>query len=263
MSSFPASLRDWQQSLRVPSLWSNLALEDLRDRYRRTFFGISWIMMSFALFVGVKILVFGQMVTSVPAAEYNLYVTIGFGVWSYINAVTVDACAAYMNARTWILGTAIPYPVFLLQAVFRNCLIFLLIMLVMAVGMIWKPTPWSAMSWFVLPALLVYPITALWLGAILAPLCARFRDLNHAIRTGMQLMFFVTPILWMPSLSPTLGRIAAVNPLTSFIDIVRMPLLYDQLPVESWKVVLWINGIGLLLGVLVYSSTRKRLAYWL
>lgn len=263
MSSFSASLRDWQQALRVPSLWLNLALEDLRDRYRRTFLGISWIMVSFALFVGVKILVFGQMVTSVPAAEYNLYVTIGFGVWTYINTVTVDACSAYVHSRTWILGTAIPYPVFLLQSVFRNCLIFVLILLVVAIAMIWKPTPWSAMSWFVLPALLVYLVTALWLAAILAPLCARFRDLNHTVRTGMQLMFFVTPILWMPSLSPTLGRIAAVNPLTSFIDIVRAPLLYNRLPVESWKMVLLINGIGLALGVLVYATTRKRIAYWL
>jgi len=113
-----------------------------------------------------------------------------------------------------------------------------------------------------IPGLLALLVTSVWLAAILAPLCARYRDLHHTIKTGMQLMFFVTPILWMPTISTTLARIAALNPLTSFIDIVREPLLYDRVPVHSWWVVLVINAIGLTMGVIVYASTRKRVAYW-
>ena len=261
MPPLVAAFHDWRQASKLASLCFNLALEDLRDRYRKTLLGVAWIIVSFALFVGVKVLVFGQMV-STSQVEFGLYVTLGFGLWTFINAMVVDACTAYMFSRAWILGTAIPYPVFLMQAILRNSMMFALELVVMALALFWKPTPWSATTWLAIPGLLALLVTSVWLAAILAPLCARYRDLHHTIKTGMQLMFFVTPILWMPTISTTLARIAALNPLTSFIDIVREPLLYDRVPVHSWWVVLVINAIGFTIGVIVYASTRKRVAYW-
>ncbi len=261
MVPLAAAIDDWSRSFRLFPLWSNLALEDLRDRYRKTVLGTVWTVLSFVLFVAVYVLVFSQM-ASAAKPEFALFVTLGFGLWSYINAITVDACTAYLHSRAWVLGTAIPYPVFLLQAVLRNCLIFALILVVMALALIWKPTPWSAAAWFAVPGLLVYLLTSVWLTAILAPLCARYRDLQHAIQTGMRLLFFVTPILWMPGTSRTLGRVAQLNPVTSFVEIVRAPLLYDRVPLDSWAIVLGVNAIGLALGVLVYALTRKRIAYW-
>ena len=252
---------DWTRAFRMASLWSNLALEDLRDRYRRSVFGIAWIVLSFTVFVAVKVAVFGQMVPA-STAEFGLYVTIGFGLWSYINSMVTDACSAYMHARPWILGTSIPYPVFLLQATLRNWLIFGLILLVMAVALLWKPDHWSLRALYALPALLAYLVTSVWLAAILAPLCARFRDLYHAIQTAMRLFFFVTPILWMPSMSEVLNQVARWNPMTHYIEIVRDPLLYDRLPTSSWSVVLAINAVGLLAGMAVYASTRNKVAHW-
>ena len=55
------ALLDWTRAARLGSLWTSLALEDLRDRYSRTALGLLWIVVSFALFVAVKIVVFGQL----------------------------------------------------------------------------------------------------------------------------------------------------------------------------------------------------------
>lgn len=268
-SSFPASpaglfttaLSDWSRSVRLASLWTSLALEDLRDRYRRTILGLLWIIASFALFVVVKVLIFGQL-AAVSTEEFGVFVTLGFGLWTYINAMVMDACTAYMHARPWILGTATPYPVFLLQAVYRNWLIFGLILLVMAAAMYWKPTPWRLQALTVIPALLVYLLTSLWLAAILAPLCARYRDLYHAVQTSMRLIFFATPILWMPEASGQLALIAHWNPLSHFVAIVRDPLMYNRIPLDSWIVVLAINACGLVVSVFVYALTRRRIAHW-
>ncbi len=261
MGPFTAALRDWSRSLRLSTLWYNLALEDLRDRYRRTFLGLSWILFSFALFVGVKVLVFGQL-TTVPAAEFGVFVTLGFGLWTYINSMIMDACTTYMHSRPWILGTSTPYPVFLLQSVLRNWMIFSLILLVMAGALYWKPTPWTTTMLWALPALFVYLVSSLWLAAILAPLCARYRDLYHAVQTGMRLIFFATPILWMPASSGKLALIARLNPISHFVAIIREPLMYDRVPLDSWHVVLWINFVGLALGALVYATTRRNIPHW-
>lgn len=261
MGPFTATLHDWSRSFRLSTLWYNLALEDLRDRYRRTFFGLTWIVFSFALFVGVKVMVFGQL-TTIPAAEFGLFVTLGFGLWTYINAMIMDACTAYMHSRPWILGTSTPYPVFLLQAVLRNWMIFSLVLLVMLAALYWKPLPWVPAMLWALPALGVYLVASLWLAAILAPLCARYRDFYHAVQTGMRLMFFVTPILWAPASSGKLAMIAHLNPLSHFLAIVRDPLMYNRVPVDSWLVVLVINAIGIITGVVVYHLTRRRIPHW-
>jgi ABC-type polysaccharide/polyol phosphate export permease len=260
-SPLATSARDWIQGARLTSLWTNLALEDLRDRYRRTALGLGWIAVSFALFVLVKIFIFGQL-AAVSAAEFGVFVTLGFGIWSFMNSMVLDGCMAYMQARPWILGTATPYPVFLLQAVYRNLLMFGFILAVMAVAMIWKPAPWRVQALAVIPALAIYIVTSVWLSAILAPLCARYRDLYHMMQTGMRLIFFATPILWMPESSGRLAMIAEANPLSHFVAIFRDPLMYNRVPMDSWIVVLAINAVGLVGGVVAYAATRRRLAHW-
>lgn len=261
VSPLRASWLDWLRALRLAPLWTSLALEDLHDRYRRTVFGLLWIVLSFALFVLVKVLVFGQLTTA-STSEFGIFVTLGFGLWTYINAMVVDACTAYMHARPWILGTATPYPVFLLQAVYRNLLIFAMVLLVMGIAMFWKQSPWAWQALAVLPGLLVFPITSLWLAAILAPFCARWRDLHHAVQTGLRLIFFATPILWMPAASGKLALIARINPLSHFVAIVRDPLMYNHIPLDSWKVVLAINALGVPAGILAYVRTRHHIAHW-
>jgi ABC-type polysaccharide/polyol phosphate export permease len=261
MGSFAASVRDWSRSLDLHALWVNLALEDLRDRYRRTALGLTWIVFSFALFVAVKVLVFGPL-NAATAAEFGVFVTLGFGLWTYINAMVVDACTAYMHSRAWILGTATPYPVFLLQAIARNWMIFGMVLLVMAAALYWNPLPITARALWALPALAVYLLTSLWVAAILAPLCARWRDLYHTVQTGLRLVFFATPILWMPRGSGRLALIAHLNPFSHFVAIVRDPLMYDRVPADSWTLVLCVNAVGLVAGVLVYAGTRRRLPHW-
>ena len=259
-SQLAGAIDDWARSVRLTSLWSSLALEDLRDRYRRTALGLLWIVISFALFVLVKILVFGQL-ADVPASEFGIFVTLGFGAWSFINAMVLDGCTAYMQARPWILGTSTPYPVFLLQAVYRNVLVFAFILLVMAAALFWKATPWRPQALAAVPALAIYLVTSLWLSAILAPVCARFRDLYHLVQTGMRLIFFATPILWMPGASGRLAMIAQANPLSHFVAILRDPLLYNRVPTDSWMVVLAVNAVGAVAGAVAYVATRRRVAH--
>ena len=256
------SIDDWVKAIRMWRLWTALGREDLSDRYRRTLFGISWVVTSFAIFVFTKILVFGQM-TTVSMSEFTLFVAIGFGLWSFINTMVLDCCVAYTASSNWLMGTAIPYPVFFLQSIYRNWLVFALTMLVMVGALVWQKTSWSPVMLAALPGLLVYVLTPVWLAAILAPLCACYRDVHHAMQTVMRLLFFVTPIIWIPRQSAQLAAIANYNVITHFIEIVRQPLVYDTIPYTSWKIVLAVNALGLLAGFIAYATTRNRVAYWL
>lgn len=265
-SQFPLraseSLRDWLQSARMWRLWTTLGYEDLIERYRRSYFGVSWLVTSFAAFILVYMLVFGQG-SGLSTADYALYVTIGFGLWNFMAGIVGESCMAYTGSANWIQGTSIPYPVFILQTQYRNWLVFLLTLAVIVVALVWLEEHWNWGMLWALPGLLVYAIAPLWFIAIFAPLCARYHDLYHAVQTAMRLMFFATPILWLPTQREQLALLAHWNVLTYFIDIVREPLLGNGLPVNSWIVVLVTNAIGAIAGWLTYTLTRDRVVYWL
>jgi lipopolysaccharide transport system permease protein len=224
--------------------------------------GVSWLVTSFALFILVYIIVFGHG-SGLTLGQYALYVTIGFGVWSFISSVVSDSCVVYTASSGWILGSSIPYPVFFLQGLFRNLVVFSLTLLVIVGALVWKKESWSTTELYAIPAVLSYVLPPIWLAAILAPLCARYRDLHHAVQTGMRLMFFVTPILWLPTQRAQFALMAKYNPVAYFIDIVRSPLIYDVFPAHSWGIVIATNIIGMLIGLVVYTLTRNRIVYWL
>jgi ABC-type polysaccharide/polyol phosphate export permease len=256
------SINDWITALRMWRLWTSLGLEDLSDRYRRTVFGVSWLVTSFALFILVYITVFAQG-SGVSHDDYVLHVTIGFGLWTFIGTVVSDSCHAYTGSSNWILGASIPYPVFIFQAVFRNWLAFLAKLLVILAILLWEQPFWRLSMLWALPGFLVYVFAPLWLAAVLGPVCARFRDATHAVQTAMQLLFFVTPVLWLPGQRDQLAVIAKYNIITYFIDIIRVPLIDGSLPIHSWKIVILANALGSLLGFAAYALTRNRVVYWL
>lgn len=261
MLDLSAALDDWSRALRMWRLWLALGHEDLLDRYRRTTIGLGWIVLSFALFVAVKVAVFGQM-AAVSATEFGLFVTIGFGLWTFISAMVLDGCTAFLHARHWILGVPLPQPVFLLQVLVRNLIVFASVLLVIGAALAWQLDALAPVAWTVLPALFFYVLTSVWISAILAPACARQRDLNQVVQIGVRLVFFVTPILWMPGISERLELIASLNPVTHFIEIIRQPLLYGRLPLDSWAWVLAINAVGLPAGLFAYAVSRKRVVFW-
>jgi ABC-type polysaccharide/polyol phosphate export permease len=262
LHSVTESQRDWLAAARMWRLWTALGYEDLTERYRRSVFGITWLVASFAAFILVYTLVFGH-VSELSAADYTLYVMIGFGAWNFIAGIVAEGCTAYTGSGNWIQGTAIPYPVFILQVLYRNWLMFLLSLLVIVATLLWLEEHWQWSMLWALPGLAAYVVTAVWLIALLAPLCARWRDLHHGVQTAMRLLFFATPILWLPMQREQLALMAHWNLLTYFIDIVRAPLLGQGVPVESWIVVGATNAIGLVAGWFAYAFTRDRVVYWL
>ena len=49
-----------------------------------------------------------------------------------------------------------------------------------------------------IPGLLLWIVDALALTLLLGAFCARFRDIQPIVNSVMQIMFFVTPVIWKP-----------------------------------------------------------------
>lgn len=244
-------------------LWMALANEDLAQRFRRTVIGVAWVSITFGLFIGAKVIVFGSIM-KVPMAEYALYVTLGFLAWGFIIASVTDGCSVFANSENWIKGVNTPLSLFIYQSIARNFTMLLysglagfLILLVMR-----HPLTFKALM--AIPALAIYIVNAMWISMVMGVITARYRDVLHLVSTAMRIIFFLTPILWMPrQFGPGLRKYADYNPFTHYLAVFRQPILYDDFAWRSWIIVLCITAVGVILGLAVFSKFRKRIVFWL
>jgi ABC-type polysaccharide/polyol phosphate export permease len=94
-------------------------------------------------------------------------------------------------------------------------------------------------------------------------MCVRFRDIPQIVASLLQVAFFLTPILWQPTMLS--GRRVVVvdyNPFYHFVELIRGPLLGHDPSRLSWLVVAAITVVGWAMTLMLYSRYRSRIPYW-
>ncbi|GGD09605.1 ABC transporter permease [Aquisalinus flavus] len=247
-------------------LWSNLAIEDLRSSYHRTYFGYLWFILIYLIQIGIFILIFAPVRgIDTHTTNYPAYLSFGFLIWMFITSGITTGARVFINARGWILSANVPYSLFL----FRNCLrdaIPLLINLVVILTLaffIWDMQPLSVL--ISLATLPVFFINFFWVGLLLGTICVRFRDIEQLVSVAMRVIFFLTPIIWTydPDGAGFRNQIAIYNPLTHFIELFRRPMLGEWPTELSLLVVAVVTVVGSITGFLVFALNRRRIPFWL
>ncbi|MCP2669699.1 ABC transporter permease [Maricaulaceae bacterium EIL42A08] len=262
-ASLSAALRDIFQAVLRWRLWMAFAIEDLRQTYRRSLLGVLWISFGFAIFVAVKIFIFGTMLDRANDQYYSAYLMIGFYIWFYVSSSITSGTGVFINSEGWIRNDPIELPVFVFQNVVRHAFDLLMTGLVVVIGMVYLGLGASAYTFMVLPALLALLVNALWVNLLLGVLCLRFRDLVHLINAIIRVMFFMTPIFWLPEQLPARAmELLYWNPFAHFIWIFRTPIIDQQFALDSWIYVSVLTIIGWIAAILAYAITRRRLVFW-
>lgn len=258
-----AAFLDLWQGLMRWRLWTVFAWENIQSTYHRTLFGALWISISFAAFVGVKLVIFGSLLGTMDK-HYGAYLLLGFLSWSFVSQSVISATGTFISNESWIKNDPLPFSVYALQAVTQDLFSLLMTMLA-AAGMYWITG--QHLDWFallVIPAIFVFLLNALWVKLFLGTICARFRDVSQLVSTIMRLMMFLTPIFWTPTqMGPMVMKYLWWNPFMHFLEIFRSPVLDHQWATESWIFVGVVTIIGWVLALVVFTLFRRRIPYWL
>jgi ABC-2 type transport system permease protein len=107
---------------------------------------------------------------------------------------------------------------------------------------------------------------ALLLGIV----TTRFRDLEPITQSVVQLLFFLTPIVWIysdlvnshNSATASRARLVEFNPLLHFMEIIRAPMLGQPQHLRHWVVVIAITVVGWALTMEALRRYRARVSYW-
>ncbi|MEO1029409.1 MAG: ABC transporter permease [Pseudomonadota bacterium] len=256
-----AAFIDLASGMKSVGLWLGLAWEEFVQRYRRSYIGIAWAVLSFMVFT-LAILFFVAAIRDGILGEMTVFILFGFLFFQLCSSLVTDGTYVFITSQQWIKSVRLPFTVFVMRGMARSLMVFAFNCI--GAGLIlafygYRPT--SAGLWAI-PGLLAVIFNALWIYLLLGTVVARFRDLGHAIEAVMRMAFFITPIMWLPPEGGMRRVIAEVNPFTHFIALMRDPLLYGTVPVFNWMVVGCISVVGTLIGFAVFARYRGKIVLW-
>jgi ABC-type polysaccharide/polyol phosphate export permease len=257
---------DISQGVANYRLWMFLAWQDIRTRYRRSLLGPFWLTLSTAIMVTMMSILYGRLF-KLPLDVYAPYLASSTIIWSLMSSLMNEGCNAFMDADSLIKQVRMPLTLHVCRTVWRNFIVFAHnFVILVPVWLIFGTHLHLVGILAALAALLVIAANGLWIGLLLGALCARYRDIALIVTNLVQVVFFVTPVMWLPSVLEGKGIaqwLVVANPFYHFLEVVRAPLLGQPLPATSWAVVAAITALGLLLAGLMLGKFKGRIAYWL
>jgi ABC-2 type transport system permease protein len=129
-----------------------------------------------------------------------------------------------------------------------------------------QPLSWASLTVF--PAFVLLGVNGAWVALLLGIVTTRFRDLAPITQSMVQLLFFLTPIVWIyddllkNAAVSGRARLVEFNPLLHFVEIVRQPMLGQDQHLRHWLVVLCITVVGWAITMVALRRYRSRVAYW-
>jgi ABC-type polysaccharide/polyol phosphate export permease len=121
----------------------------------------------------------------------------------------------------------------------------------------------SALALFVTVPLLL--LAVLGMCIVFSIVGARYPDFGELVQTLLRLFFFITPIIWMPGQGKgaIIGAFIYANPFYYLIEIVRGPLVYNQVPWLEIGVVAAAVPLIWLMAAVAYARAKPFIPMWI
>jgi ABC-2 type transport system permease protein len=250
-------------------LWGHLGWQDIRQRYRRSVLGPIWITISMAVTaIALGILYAGLFGNSLSVQLP--YILVGFIVWAFISGCIAEGSDVFTANEGLIRHLPAPLSVHVYRLVWRQILFFAHNLIVYLVMLIVFPQPLSWASLTAIPAFVLLAANGAWVALLLGIVTTRFRDLAPITQSIVQLLFFLTPIVWIygdliHSKNASIAaraQLVELNPLLHFMEIIRAPMLGQPQHLRHWIVVLAITVVGWAATMEALRRYRARVSYW-
>jgi ABC-type polysaccharide/polyol phosphate export permease len=217
----------------VSQIWAyrnlivNLTQRELRSRYKKSILGWLWSLINPASVLLVYTVVFGVFFNAKPPPAgdghtdlYALYLFAGLWVWNYFNGTVLGAIGALQASGPLLNKVYFPpscpaianTATVLLQALIESAILLVAMAVLGNLG-------WTLLLF---PVLIVcVTLFSLGVGLALSVYNVFYRDVNYLVSISMNVLFYLTPIIYPITLvqakSPTAARIIELNPIAQFV----------------------------------------------
>ena len=259
---FIKALADLTSGYLLWPLWTRLGWNDIQQRYRRSLLGPFWLTASMAIMVVALGILYSQ-IFGIAIRDFLPFLCVGLLVWSFLSSFLIEGGALFVGAESYIKQVRLPYSVYVYRSgwskliIFaHNCIIYFGVLLYFQ---LWP----GAVALLAIPGLLLVLLNGALVNLCTGMVSARFRDVPQLVSSIVQIVFFVTPIMWKPELLHEGSYVVTFNPFYHLIEIVRAPLLGSMPSLDSYLAVALITIINIAIGFSFFARFRARISYWI
>lgn len=209
------------------------ALAELRAEASRTYAGYLWWIFHPLLMFGVYFIAFNYVMAN-RTENFALFLFTGIVLWQWFSVSILRCSNSIIAARPLMQQVNLHKSVFPFSIVLVNTIKFgITFVILIIVLQIQGFHP--GINWLTLPLLFfVELLVILAAGCFSAMISPFIPDFQHILTTILQLMFFVSGIIYDLSLLPDrLHAILRLNPMAIVIVEIRNVLMYNQTP--QWE----------------------------
>jgi lipopolysaccharide transport system permease protein len=238
-----------------------LTKKELKVRYKNTYLGYLWSLLNPLALTAVLFFAF-RLVMRVPVENYALFVLLGLFPWQWFaNSVSASTGVFVANASL-VKKTAFPRELLVFSVVLNDlfhflCSLPIILGLLRAHGrmpglaeLLWLPALITCQGLMVAGASLLVASTNLF-----------FRDLERLVAVGINLLFYLTPIVYPEALiPPAFQPYVFISPMAPLVVAYRSVFLGNGV---SWWVFLGAVGYAgtvFAVGYGVFARLRWRFA---
>ncbi len=264
MSGYLSSI--WQ----LRYFWMALVRNDLRTRYRGSIIGIGWSLLRPIAMTAVMCVVFSQLFGQ-SIRTYAPMLLTGLTFWAFITAVVNQGCQTFFHGESYIRQHPAPLAIYPLRTVLGAGFHFLLGFGV-ATAFVWCVNGFGNLPAMIslVPTFMLLFVIGWSLAVCMGVANVMFQDTEHLIEVVLQIVFYLTPIMYPAELlAGKLGKahmawLMNLNPFAVLVELIRQPLLKGEVP--SLTLACLGAAVGLV-SVLAASLTllrfEKRLIFYL
>jgi lipopolysaccharide transport system permease protein len=238
--------------------------QDVAQRYRRSRIGAFWLTINMGVMIATLGVIFGTLFRS-PLTDFLPFICAGVILWGFLSSAINEGCMAFISAEGIILQVRMPLFTHILRVLWRNAIILAHNLIILPVVLLLVEKNPGMMVLLVVPGFLLVMLNIGWIMLVLAVVCTRFRDMTQVAQNFMQVLFYATPIVWMPSTLPqsNVRVVLELNPFYHLISLVRSPLLGVAPEPIDWAAGIAFMVIGWTFALIFFGRFRRRIPYWL
>lgn len=235
---------------------------DTRARYRRSFLGPFWMVLSSAVSVAGLGFLWSLLLKDDPA-KLVPSLTIGLVVWQFLSSCILEAPSIFYRNSHFIRNITTPYFVFIIHMLLRQLINFAHNFIVIIGVLIYFSTPINLNQLLIIPGLLLVLLNLSWIVLLISMLGSRFRDFEQIVGAVMPLFFFMSPVIFRPSQLSMAKEIIWLNPFSYLITLIRDPIVGQIPPMFVYQVTIISLFIGGLFTIYQFGKQRKFIAFWI
>lgn len=251
----------WKDLWRYRELFYFFAWRDIRVKYKQTLLGFAWAILQPTVMMAIFTLFFGRALkVDSQGVPYPVFALSGLVIWNLFSTGLTNTSTSMVTNAPIIKKVFFPRLVIPVSAVMVAVFDTLMTFVPLAVVLIWYGQPVSAMAVVYWPAALILACFAtLGLGTWLGALNVKYRDFRYVIPFLVQLMFFMTPVIYPVSFisNPLIQKCLAASPLFLAMELFRFPITGELASVDLLALSFVSCLLFLTIGVSYFRSTER------